>query len=57
MYQTERKQNKKWSKLLIDYVSPFKNNNYLQLDCGHNIHACKPKIIAKEIENFITALA
>lgn len=45
-----------WSKLLINYVSSFKNGKYMLLDCGHYIHAFEPVKIAKEINHFISSL-
>lgn len=48
---------KEWNTMLVDYSSKLKNGKYLQLDCGHYLHAYEPKKIASEIMAFIKDLA
>ena len=45
-----------WGKLLTDYIANFTTGRYMQLDCGHYVHACEPEKIAQEINTFITSL-
>ena len=47
---------KNWTALLIENVKKFENGKHMLLDCGHDVHAQKPKEIATEIKKFIATV-
>lgn len=45
-----------WDKLLIDYADKLKNGKYMSLDASHYLHDYEPKLISKEIKEFIKSI-